>query len=538
MAVEVFQRVTHRSSQWSVIMGKTMSLIFPILLALVMLTFTRIAVVDDAFISYRYALNLTRGYGLVFNPSEHVEGMTNLLWTLLMAVPIELGFPPQNAGAILGLAFGVFAAVDARRLCNRLGINQWAAVAAMVVLGLDVEYWLTVTNGLEGGLFAFLLMRTLYSVISAAPPTVAGIWGGLLFMTRPETVVLLPVCSLYPFIAPENRNIPLRRVIRHSIVPLVALWLAIVVGVTLWRLSYYGSLIPNSIIAKSVPGLDLGMLRKNMSPGLHYFLEFLASSVPLTLGSVLAVILAPRRPAIWLCLAIIVVELPMVLINGGDWMPHHRLFSVYAPLMAVLLGISLDRVISLSLGLRLSYRWAMQWVTVLLLMAGVILTLRNNSQEQQLAGGWTTQPRLEVREGAVCYKDLAIALKPVLLPADKVSSLVLGVFSYALADFYSHDMLGITDAYLAQHGNYYWSRIGKSDFAYSYQQVYPTVVVLHRYGLPDSAMPQVSGGPVKDEYVVFARDEEPYCHELTILRRDSVARILPALTKLHYVPFH
>ena len=29
---------------------------------------------DDAFISYRYALNLIEGHGLVFNAGERVEG--------------------------------------------------------------------------------------------------------------------------------------------------------------------------------------------------------------------------------------------------------------------------------------------------------------------------------------------------------------------------------------------------------------------------------------------------------------------------------
>src|SRR5688572_25266220 len=41
---------------------------------------------DDAFISFRYARNLARGAGLVFNPGEApVEGYTNFLWVLLLA---------------------------------------------------------------------------------------------------------------------------------------------------------------------------------------------------------------------------------------------------------------------------------------------------------------------------------------------------------------------------------------------------------------------------------------------------------------------
>jgi arabinofuranosyltransferase len=34
---------------------------------------------DDAYITYRYARNVVRGYGPVYNPGERVEGYTNFL---------------------------------------------------------------------------------------------------------------------------------------------------------------------------------------------------------------------------------------------------------------------------------------------------------------------------------------------------------------------------------------------------------------------------------------------------------------------------
>ena len=45
----------------------------------------RFCLADDAMISMRYAWNLAHGSGLVWNPGERVEGITNLLMTLLMA---------------------------------------------------------------------------------------------------------------------------------------------------------------------------------------------------------------------------------------------------------------------------------------------------------------------------------------------------------------------------------------------------------------------------------------------------------------------
>ena len=58
---------------------------------------------DDAFISYRYAQNLVDGHGLVFNPGERVEGITNLLWTIGLAGVIRLGGDPLLASVLAGV---------------------------------------------------------------------------------------------------------------------------------------------------------------------------------------------------------------------------------------------------------------------------------------------------------------------------------------------------------------------------------------------------------------------------------------------------
>ena len=46
----------------------------------------RYCLFDDAMISMRYGRNLIEGNGLVWNPGERVEGITNLLMTLYMAL--------------------------------------------------------------------------------------------------------------------------------------------------------------------------------------------------------------------------------------------------------------------------------------------------------------------------------------------------------------------------------------------------------------------------------------------------------------------
>ena len=63
---------------------------------------------DDAFISFRYARNLLEGNGLVWNPGERVEGYSNFLWVLELAgIWAATGVPPEEAAWWLSVAYTV-----------------------------------------------------------------------------------------------------------------------------------------------------------------------------------------------------------------------------------------------------------------------------------------------------------------------------------------------------------------------------------------------------------------------------------------------
>src|SRR5580765_5619800 len=73
-------------------------------------------VIDDAFISLRYARNLALGHGLVYNAGERVEGYTNFLWTLFLALPHLLRVDPIAAGKIANLILALATAWIVYRL--------------------------------------------------------------------------------------------------------------------------------------------------------------------------------------------------------------------------------------------------------------------------------------------------------------------------------------------------------------------------------------------------------------------------------------
>src|SRR5918994_4899450 len=159
-------------------------------LALGVLAFSRIEILDDAYISFRYAYNLVEGHGLVFNQGEYVEGYTSLLWTLLMAIPEYFNISVHLFAAYTGLAFAVLALLEAWRTLGVLGVLGWPRGLAIMTLAAYPEFWLSAMLGLEGGLFAFLIVLSVRLILSGKPVW-AGVVGGLLFSVRPESLLLL-----------------------------------------------------------------------------------------------------------------------------------------------------------------------------------------------------------------------------------------------------------------------------------------------------------------------------------------------------------
>ena len=58
---------------------------------------------DDAYITYRYAVNLLQGWGPVFNPGEAVEGYSNPLYLIVVTALMAAVGPEQVYAASVAL---------------------------------------------------------------------------------------------------------------------------------------------------------------------------------------------------------------------------------------------------------------------------------------------------------------------------------------------------------------------------------------------------------------------------------------------------
>src|SRR5262245_33791620 len=353
---------------------------------------------DDAYISFRYARNALLGYGLVFNPGERVEGYTNFLWTALFVPVLGAGLNPALASQaltlLLALATAALAWLGARRLAG-----PWAATMALGLLVASVPFVLYAArgSGMETALFTLLVLAAVLvyladdyqelgpgdqearrlaivapvlrrsPALSHAEGSVVGRRSadvGLLLalaaMTRPEGVLVAGVVVLH-LLARSWRD---RQVAWQRLLGLAAGFLAIFGPYYLWRVAYYGYPLPNTFYAK-VGGSTAQALR-----GLSYAAEFAWSQAPLLAVALCSLLPGtrtknqePRTNAsrithptsgfstlnsqfsiltfLWLLVGVYTLYIVAV---GGDHFPYYRFFVPLLPLLMLLAALGFTRL--------------------------------------------------------------------------------------------------------------------------------------------------------------------------------------------------
>ncbi|WP_165360864.1 glycosyltransferase family 39 protein [Candidatus Chloroploca sp. Khr17] len=355
---------------------------------------------DDAFISFRYAQNFVQGHGLVYNPGERVEGYTNFLWTMLAALVLRLGGDLVIWSHLAGVVLGVVLVLLTFALATRLIGAPWGLVAALIVAtSQSVLLYTGRGSGLETGFFAVLTLAVACAYlwpeqVTARSAMVTGLIAGLAALTRPEGAMIFALTAAHllvkaiiasrfapsplpplpggegraghsdPGIVPSSRRQrgepgpksvgPPRRAsalgqrityVLATVLPLVGAFALLFGPYLLWRLSYYGDLLPNTFYAKTGGG------REQIWRGLAYVGAF-----TLTLGGpLMLIILVPwvtgLRHALrsWrsYMLLVVVIYTLYIIIVGGDHFRGERFFVPLIAWFAILLADGLAQIMQL-----------------------------------------------------------------------------------------------------------------------------------------------------------------------------------------------
>ncbi len=299
---------------------------------------------DDAFISFRYADNWARGFGPVYNPGEApVEGYTNFLWMALLTLGARLGGDIVILSRVLGAAAGALTLLllfHARRFVR--GLDRDTPLMAVLFLATFCIFQAWPTSGMETTLFGLLLTFSLllhFSTLEETPTrrrlAALGAILALTAMTRPEGLMAAGL------VLADQALESLRK--RRFQAGWVALsFLAVFLPWFVWRWQYYDSLLPNTFFAK------VGATAAQVRRGKKYFWDMYAPAKPLIISAALAVLF----PWIWfrrygryfLLPLLLVLYSVYVILVGGDGLPAFRFFAPLAAPLCLLAAVGVRRI--------------------------------------------------------------------------------------------------------------------------------------------------------------------------------------------------
>ncbi|MBN1656707.1 MAG: hypothetical protein JXA30_23240 [Deltaproteobacteria bacterium] len=307
-------------------------------------------VFDDAYISYRYAENLIKGNGLVYNPGERVEGYTNFLWVLIGAAALAIGWDASEATQYLGVAaylvtlaitsiFFLIKVVERR-------VTPLLLLPFLLTLVLPGGYAASSGSGLETSFVALLLLAMGYFRYIHQPSSRFGRSAMLLLpsvacLTRVESVLAVFARAVATVVYERRLRRSFRSALSRTALE-VAPTVFVVLGYLGWKLSYYGDILPNSYYAK---GAD----QFNFAAGFLYLKAFCQSNPQVFPLFVLIAIgwislKSARTAAFYTYGSItIVLYLSYIVKVGGDFMQYRFVWQLY-PLYVVLSIVGLASV--------------------------------------------------------------------------------------------------------------------------------------------------------------------------------------------------
>lgn len=198
---------------------------------------------DDAYITYRYARNISQGLGFVYNQGEKILGTTTPIFTLLLSLIAYISHPEflSRASFLISIMADTCNVWLIFSLSTSIFKNRGIALLTSAVFLLQPFRLNVIQGGMETSLFITALLMTYIGYIQGERSYSTSIWAAITFLIRPDAVLALLPIYVDWFIHDKRASIKAGLIALLVISP----WM-------IWSTVYFGSPIPHSIIAKSI----------------------------------------------------------------------------------------------------------------------------------------------------------------------------------------------------------------------------------------------------------------------------------------------
>ena len=155
-------------------------------------------IIDDAYITFRYANNLAAGNGLTYNPPEQLEGYTNFLLVVILALGVKVGISPPLLSQLLGISSFLILILLLFRFEEEQNGKSRAEYGKSLIKNLSIK--LTKDFGKGFSIDNLKNMRRFYLAFSKSE-TLSNqfklTWSHYIFLTRREILPVLPRNTIY-----------------------------------------------------------------------------------------------------------------------------------------------------------------------------------------------------------------------------------------------------------------------------------------------------------------------------------------------------
>lgn len=406
--------------------------------------------VDDSYIFLKIARNVISGHGFVWNIGElPLEGYTSFLYLVINIIALKFFSQPElflqifgiiTSGIIIVLVYRLYDSVNPTLKTENL------VTAILVSISPCFLYWSLA--GMETSFYMMFLSLTVlvYTKRNNTPIDyfVIGVLFGILSLIRPESIVFFVYAilfSIYQFYREKVNNKML------LLVCIVLGFQLIFTPYFLWRLNYFGEILPNSYYAKVGGGFF------QVKGGLYYL--FVHGKKLFTKGwyvliPILAISVFGRKNEKQIfILGIAILSVTITVINGGDLFDYARFLLPVLPFILILVPSIFNKIYTF-FNIKIEYTL----FCFLLPLIVLLLNLKNPMYSE-----FIFKPRspLVVDKNKITYGynwevgfiKMGKALKNISNPEETIAVMPVGTIGY-FSGMKVLDMAGILNPHIAK----------------------------------------------------------------------------------------
>ncbi|MGC9516517.1 MAG: hypothetical protein ACP5C3_02310 [Methanomicrobiales archaeon] len=240
--------------------------------------------VDDAFITFRYALNLAEGHGIVWNIGEFpTEGYSNFLWLIIVSLLIKINLDPVLTTKFLGILSLSGIIFLYWKICNDVleNVKKYLAfTVGFIFLLVNPATAIHTVSGLETMLYALTMLSVsyfCYKYITTEKKKYIWIFSIIALISsllRPESILfsfaLLFIIYLF---APNKEHSFIKKF--KSFFPFIIAYILPLSLYIIFRLVYFQDLLPLPFYVKTLSNGSITDGIYYLSEAVRYLAPFL-----------------------------------------------------------------------------------------------------------------------------------------------------------------------------------------------------------------------------------------------------------------------